>query len=153
MKTKSPKLNTSTQVQELKEKLARSLADYANLEKRIEAQRQMYVTLATVNIISKMIDVLDDLYLANSHLQEAGLKITIDKFVNTLASEGLSEIKTNTEFNPETMECIATVPGVENQIVSVEKRGYSLNGQVIRPTQVIVGKSIEVTGSDAKQSN
>lgn len=153
MKSKSPKLNISTQVQELKEKLVRSLADYANLEKRIEAQRQMFVTMATVSIVSKMIEVLDDLYLTYGHLQDAGLKIAIDKFVNTLASEGLAEIKTNTEFNPETMECIATVPGIDNQIVSVEKRGYSLNGQVIRPTQVIVGKSIEVTGSDANQSN
>lgn len=153
MKNKSPKLNTSTEVQELKEKLVRSLADYANLEKRIEAQRQMFVTMATVSIVSKMIEVLDDLYLTYGHLKDAGLKITIDKFVNTLASEGLAEIKTNPEFNPETMECIATVPGEENKVVSVEKRGYSLNGQVIRPTQVIVSKSIEVTSSEKKQTN
>lgn len=145
MKNKSPKLNTSNEVQELKEKLARSLADYANLEKRIEAQRQMYVTMATVSIVTKMIAVLDDLYLTYGHLQDAGLKITIDKFVSTLSSEGLSEIKTDTEFNPETMECIATAPGEDNQIISVEKRGYSLNGQVIRPSQVIVGKKDLIT--------
>jgi molecular chaperone GrpE len=145
MKNKSPKISPSTEVQELKEKLVRSLADYANLEKRIEAQRQMYVTLATVNIVSKMIDVLDDLYLTNKHLQDTGLKITIDKFTNILSSEGLAEIKTDTEFNPETMECIATAPGEDNQIISVEKRGYTLNGQVIRPSQVIVGKNDENT--------
>jgi molecular chaperone GrpE len=145
MKNKSPKLDTSTEVQELKEKLARSLADYANLEKRIEAQRQMYVTLATVSIVTKMINVLDDLYLTYGHLKDDGLKITIDKFVSILTSEGLTEIKTDTEFNPETMECIATAPGEDNQIISVEKRGYSLNGQVIRPSQVIVGKKDQLT--------
>lgn len=145
MKNKSPKLSPSSEVQELKEKLARSLADYANLERRIESQRQMYVTLATVNIVSRMIDVLDDLYLTNNHLQDAGLKITIDKFINILSSEGLSEVKTDTEFNPETMECIATAPGEDNQIISVEKRGYTLNGQVIRPAQVIVGKAEIIT--------
>lgn len=124
----------------LKDKLARSLADYANLEKRIDSQRQLYVTLATVNIINKMVDVLDDLYLVHSHLPDAGLKMTIDKFCSVLNSEGLTEVKTDAQFNPETMECIATAPGEDNQIISVQKRGYLLNGQLIRPAQVIVGK-------------
>jgi molecular chaperone GrpE len=145
MKKSSPKPNQSTEVSALKEKLARSLADYANLEKRIEAQRQMYVTLATVGIINKMVDVLDDLHLTYSHLQDAGLKITIDKFINVLTSEGLSEVKTEGEFNPETMECIATAPGEDNQIITVQKKGYSLNGQLIRPAQVVVGKKSETT--------
>ncbi len=153
MKNKSPKLNTSSEVQELKEKLSRSLADYSNLEKRIESQRQMYVTLATVSIINKMIDVLDDLYLTYAHIEDAGLKITIDKFLSVLTSEGLSEVKTDVEFNPETMECIATAPGDENCIVSVQKRGYYLNGQIIRPAQVIVGKSPDETTADTKETS
>lgn len=145
MKKSSPKPNPSAEVASLKEKLARSLADYANLEKRIEAQRQMYVTLATVGIINKMVDVLDDLYLTYNHLQDEGLKITIDKFKNVLNSEGLAEVSTVGEFNPETMECIATAPGEDNAIITVQKKGYSLNGQLIRPAQVIVGKKAEVS--------
>ena len=133
-----------SEVQELKEKLARSLADYSNLEKRVEAQRQMFVTLATVSIINKMVDILDDLYLTYSHLSDAGLKMTIDKFVNVLSSEGLAEVKTDTPFNPETMECVSTVDGDENKVISVHKKGYTLNGQVIRPAQVIVGKTAEI---------
>lgn len=141
MKTKTTKPIVTSEVAELKEKLARSLADYVNLEKRIEAQRQMYVTMATVNIVSKMVEVLDDLYLAQDHLQDDGLKMTLAKFYTVLKGEGLAEISTEGEFNPESMECIATSDGVDNQIISVQKKGYALNGQVIRPAQVIVGKS------------
>lgn len=130
-----------SEVSELKDKLARSLADYSNLEKRIESQRQLFVTLATTAIISKMIAVLDDLYLAQSHLNDPGLKMAIDKFVLTLKSEGLEEIVTeNQPFSPETMECIDTTDGDENQVTLVKKKGYKLNGILIRPAQVIVGK-------------
>ncbi|MFZ2153580.1 MAG: nucleotide exchange factor GrpE [Microgenomates group bacterium] len=143
MKTKSSKTPlVNSEVKDLRDQLARSLADYSNLEKRIEAQRQMFVTLATMSIINKMVDVLDDLYLTNSHLNDDGLQMTINKFINVLSSEGLAEIATNVPFNPETMECVSTVDGEDNVIISVHKKGYTLNGQVIRPAQVIVGKKI-----------
>lgn len=137
----------------MQDRLARSLADYSNLEKRIENQRQLFVTLATVSIVSKMIDVLDDLYLTQNHLQDQGLQLTIDKFVNILLTEGLEEIKSeNSTFDPSLMECIDIGEGEANKVISVKKKGYTLNGQVIRPAQVIVGKSQDVIASEAKQS-
>ncbi|MFA6519152.1 MAG: nucleotide exchange factor GrpE [Candidatus Shapirobacteria bacterium] len=133
--------NLKLQNQELTEKLKRSLADYANLEKRIESQRQLFVTLTATAIISKMIDILDDLYLAFDHLKDPGLKIAIDKFATVLVSEGLTEIKAiNEPFNAENMECIATASGPENEVIKVNKRGYLLNGHCLRPAQVVVGK-------------
>lgn len=154
MKTKKPltpsnnspnSADLQLRLAEMQDRLARSLADYSNLEKRIENQRQLFVTLATVSIISKMIDVLDDLYLTQNHLQDQGLQMTIDKFVNVLKSEGLEEIKADgIIFDPSHMECLDTVEGKENMVISVKKRGYTLNGQVIRPAQVIVGKSPEL---------
>ncbi len=142
-KKSTPSVNLQPQLAQLQEKLDRSLADYANLEKRIDSQRQMFVTLATVSIISKMIDVLDDLQLAQDNLQDQGLKITIDKFINVLKSEGLEEIKVeNLDFDPNTMECVDVVDGDENKVISVRKRGYTLNSQVIRPAQVVVGKKL-----------
>lgn len=131
---------------ELEDRLKRSLADYANLEKRIESQRQLFVTLATTAIITKMIEILDDFYLSFDHLKDQGLKIAIDKFVNVLKSEGVEEIDAlNKEFNPETMDCIEVVKGKDNQVISVKKIGYKLNGHIIRPAQVAVGKSEPIT--------
>ena len=129
---------------DLEDRLKRSLADYANLEKRIESQRQLFVTLATTAIIIKMIEILDDLHLSFNHLQDQGLKMAIDKFVNVLKSEGVEEIEAlDQSFNPESMDCIEVVEGKENQVISVKKAGYKLNGHVIRPAQVAVGKSID----------
>lgn len=127
---------------DLQDKLTRSLADYINLEKRIESQRQLIITLGTISIISKMVDVLDDLTLTQSHLQDQGLQITLDKFRSVLKSEGLSEINpVGLEFDPNSMECIHAEKGEENKVLSVSKVGYSLNSQVIRPAQVVVGKN------------
>lgn len=135
---------TEARISSLQDKLNRSLADYANLEKRIESQRELFATLAATSILSKMIDVLDDFYLAQKHLNDQGLQMAIDKFSATLKSEGLEEIDTdNQQFNPEIMDCVAVVPGKQDSIVSVQKKGYRLNGQTIRPAQVIVGKENE----------
>jgi molecular chaperone GrpE len=131
---------------ELEDRLKRSLADYANLEKRIESQRQLFITLATTAIVVKMIEILDDLYLSLDHLKDPGLKMAIDKFVGVLKSEGVEEIEAlGQEFNPEIMDCIEVVKGKENQVISVKKIGYKLNGHIIRPAQVTVGKSDQIT--------
>ncbi len=129
-------------IKTLEEKLARSLADYSNLEKRIDSQRQLFVTLATTSIISKMVEVLDNFYLAQNHLKDQGLQMAIDKFNSVLKTEGLEEINPiNLEFDPQSMECIEVVDGRDNFVVEVKKLGYKLNGHVIRPAQVSVGKT------------
>lgn len=133
------------EVVSLNDRLSRSMADYANLEKRIESQRQLFVTLATTAIIIKMVEVLDDLYLTYQHLHDSGLKIVIDKFVSVLQSEGVEEIIANgQEFDPATMECMETTKGKVNHVTSVKKKGYKLNGHVIRPSQVVVGKPDQI---------
>ena len=129
----------------LEDRLKRSLADYANLEKRIESQRQFFVTLATTAIIIKMIEILDDLYLSYNHLKDEGLKMAIDKFVGVLKSEGVEEIITdNQKFDPAIMDCVEAIDGLSDQVISTRKIGYKLNGHVIRPAQVAVGKSDQI---------
>lgn len=143
-KTKSKINHTTDKINELEEKLKRSLADYANLEKRIESQRQLFVTLTTTAIVIKMIEVLDDLYLVYKHLKDPGLKMALDKFINVLKSEGVEEIEAlNKKFDPQTMDCVEAVSGPENQVVSIRKPGYKLNGHIIRPSQVTVGQSTD----------
>ena len=140
--TSSKNAEMLEKISSLEERLARSLADYSNLERRIESQRQLFVTLATTSIISKMVDVLDNFNLAQNHLNDPGLKMAIDKFNSVLKTEGLEEINPiNLEFDPQSMECIEVVDGPENFVVEVKKLGYQLNGHVIRPAQVSVGKT------------
>ena len=129
---------------DLQDKLTRSIADYINLEKRIESQRQLITAMATISIVGKMVDVLDDLNLAQSHLKDTGLQMTVDKLKQVLKSEGLTEINPeDKEFDPSTMECTQVADGKDGFVVSVNKVGYSINDQVIRPAQVVVGKKTE----------
>jgi molecular chaperone GrpE len=126
---------------EMEENWKRSLADYSNLEKRIESQKQLIASLASAAIVNKLIDVLDELYLAQNHLQDQGLQIAIDHFVNVLKSEGLEEITAlNQQFDPQTMEAVDVAPGKEDQVLSVQRKGYLLNGQCLRPARVVVGR-------------
>lgn len=126
---------------QLAENLSRSLADYSNLERRIESQRQLFVTLATTSIITKMVDVLDDLRLVQNHVKDQGLQMTFDKFLNVLKGEGLTEIDAvGKDFDPQFMDCIEVVDGPQDKVIEVKKTGYLLNNHVIRPSQVSVGR-------------
>ena len=119
------------------------MADYANLEKRIDSQRQLIATLTVAAIVNQLIGVLDDLHLATEHLKDQGLKMAVDKFTSTLKAQGVEEVVTlNQEFDPNSMECVEVAEGPVNQVITVRKKGYKLNGQVIRPAQVVVGKTI-----------
>lgn len=129
------------QINELRDKLARSLADYSNLEKRIDGQRQLIATLASATIVTKIVEILDDFYLAQKHLQDQGLQIAIDKLLAVLQSEGLSEVEAlNQTFDPTTMDCVEVALGKQDQVVEVKKRGYLLNNHCLRPAKVVVGK-------------
>lgn len=139
---KAKKLSLEVQkISELEDKLARTLADYSNLEKRIESQRQFFATLASASIMTKIIDALDDLNLAADHLKDPGLSMALDKLKNVLKTEGLEEIDAQgKEFDPKTMDCVNVAQGTQDLVISVSKKGYILNGECLRPAQVTVGK-------------
>lgn len=152
-KTDEKIVELENKISELQDKLTRSLADYSNLEKRIESQRQLFVTLTTTAIVNKMIEVLDDFYLIQNHLKDQGLQIAIDKFVNILKLEGLEEIDVlDKEFDPANMDCVEVAEGKQNFVLSVKKKGYLLNGHCIRPAQVVVGNSVIPSESEESKS-
>ncbi len=126
---------------QLSEKLNRSLADYQNFEKRVEVQRQVFITLALSSIFDKILASLDDLHLVDKHLNDKGLKMAVTKFEDVLKSEGLEEIVAlGQTFDPQTMDCVDTTNKVKKDLISeVKKKGYKFNGQVIRPAHVVVG--------------
>jgi len=136
-------LNLENQVKELENKLTRSLADYANLQKRQQEQHQFFATLAITAFISQILSVLDDLYLAQKNLSDPGLEMAINNFESILKNQGLEEINPlNQKFNPEKMDCIQVIEGQTDKVIEVKKRGYLLNGQCLRPAQVAVGKKL-----------
>ena len=126
----------------LENQLKRALADYQNLEKRIAEEKSSWIKLANKNLLLKLLPGLDNLILAEKHTQDEGVKISIKHFIDSLEQEGVRKIETaEKDFDPNLMEAVGTVEGEENKIVEEVRAGYMLFDQVLRPAQVIVGKS------------
>lgn len=128
------------EMQDLENKWKRALADYQNLEKRVESQQGMYIKMANVGLIDKLLPVLDDLERASEHVKDDGLKMIVKQFHQVLESESVVKIETTeSEFDPEYMDCVEMVEGQTNKVVEEVLSGYVLGETVIRPAKVKVG--------------
>lgn len=122
----------------LKERLARALADYSNLEKRFERDSSSIIKFANSNLLGKLLEVRDHLGMAAS-AGDTSLKMILATFDKLLLDEGVTEVKVDGMFDPNTMECHETVPGDKDKVITVQSRGYLLHGKLLRPARVIVG--------------
>ena len=129
----------------LRNQLARALADYDNLRKRVEREKEGFEKLASLRLTLKLLPVLDALKQAQNHLKDQGVAITIGQFEDALKQEGIEGInaKAGDEFNPELHEVIEVVPGKSDNIISeVSLPGYRfIDGLLIRYAKVKVAKS------------
>jgi molecular chaperone GrpE len=142
------KVDKSTErIRELEHQLKRALADYDNLQKRIEADKDQIINFSKIIILTKFLVVLDTFEKAEKECKEAkpalreGIELTLDQFKKVLASEGVEEIKTDDEFDPRFHEAVDIVKGeTNNKIVEVTEKGYRLGERIIRPAKVRVSK-------------
>ncbi|MBI2334785.1 nucleotide exchange factor GrpE [Candidatus Daviesbacteria bacterium] len=142
-------------VSELENQLKRAVADYQNLEKRVQEGRSELTNFMGAELIKRLLPVLDHLEKvvdgSRSILSEQseskdwfrGVEMAIKEFKQVLESEGLEEIPADGEFNPALHEAVDTRDGQNNMILEIVKKGYNLNGKVIRPAQVVVGRKSE----------
>lgn len=141
---KQEKEQESEKVKVLQAQLARALADYDNLGKRVERERLELVQYAGTRIVKNLLPILDMLEQAQKHVADPGLTITLQQFREVLKLEGYEEIKTKVgdEFDENLHEVIEVVPGEsENTVSEVIQSGWTRSdGFVIRPVKVKVFK-------------
>jgi molecular chaperone GrpE len=132
------------EISQLKSQLARALADYDNLRKRVEREKETFEKIANLNLVIKLLPVLETLRRAQSHLKDEGLGITIKEFEDSLGQEGIEEIKVSKgdPFNPLLHEAIeVTGEGEKGKVSEVLAPGWRFSqGPVIRHAQVKVSK-------------
>ena len=153
-KTKKPAIDKFTQeieslkqqIEEFKNKYLRALADYQNLEKRVDDERFELMKMANKNLLIKILPFLDNLEKAEIFIKDEGLKISKEHFLQILKEVGLEEINLlNKDFDPNLAEAIDIVPGIEdNKVVEVLRKGYMYEGKIIRVVQVKVSKIINL---------
>jgi len=130
----------------IKNQLARALADYDNLRKRIEREKEDLENLASLKLILRLLPILDNLRAAQNHLKDAGLAITIGELENILKDEEIEEIKPNKgdAFDHNLHEVIEVVENSqeENKIEEMMLSGWKFrDGIVIRHAKVKATKS------------
>ena len=150
MKTKKVTSQTSVNNEELenmKNQLARAMADYANLVKRTEEDRGAMYKMASISFMTKILPILDNLKQAQNHVNDSGIAIIIGQLETLAKEEGFEEIKIQTGdmFNEETCEVsevLETTSEKDNNIISeVVMSGWKYNdGTVVRHARVKVFK-------------
>ena len=144
-KTDSKNLETlNKEIEEWKNKYLRALADYQNLEKRIQSERVNEIRFATKSLVVKLLPVIDVLEKAQEVLNDQGLTLALKQFSDVLRSEQVEKIEVlGKKFDPYLMECVEAVEcdsQKENIVLEEITTGYLMHGKVIRIAQVKVGK-------------
>jgi molecular chaperone GrpE len=136
------------------ERVRRLQADMENLQKITKRQVDTVTKQASERLILRLLPSLDALREAekvansgNSLPTEeiaVGLKMLDQQISEALGSEGLEEIATvGQTLDPGRHEVVSYVESddkPENTIIEEIRKGYTLNGKVIRPSLVVVSR-------------
>lgn len=134
------------------EKMLRLQADYENRRKRQERQNAEFVKFANEGLIAGLLNVMDDFERAIDSSRNSGDINVLIKGVEmikkhlegTLEDFGLKKIDPSGQpFDPEKQEAVAHIENdrlAENTVIEVLRKGYELNGKVLRPAVVKVSK-------------
>ena len=140
------------------DQLLRQTAEFQNFRKRSEARIAEARKAGKEDVLLHIISLADALIHAGVSSRNAtdvdsmkkGLLMVLQQFEKFLAEQGLVPIKAKGEkLDPSQHEAIARVPSAEldeGTIVDEIQRGYTLNGQIVRPARVSVAiKESEIT--------
>ena len=128
----------------------RAAADYANLKRRSEADRERDLDRAREALLTRVVELADDFDLALEHLPPEARDnpwlegiVAIDRKLRALLErEGVTPIEAlGRTFDPNEHEALSHVSGSgapEGEIVLEIRRGYRLRDRVLRPALVAV---------------
>lgn len=125
-------------------------ADFENYKKRVDKELADTKSFVVEKLITNLLDIIDEYELAlrvgkekgNIESLAGGIEMTLKKFLDILAKEGLLRIETNgKKFDPNLHEAVEIVPTKDKEegtIIAEIRAGYMLKGKVLRPSMVKV---------------
>lgn len=141
------------EIAELKDKMLRQAADFANFRKHSIATQTDLILNGGKKVIESLLPILDDMDRAQQHMTQSedvaalreGLELVHQKFLRVLEQQGLKKMDTNDAvFDTDFHEAIALIPveeeGKKNHIIDCVQTGYLLNDKVLRFAKVAVGQ-------------
>ena len=148
---------------ELKNIAARAQADLVNYRNRMKNELLEIEQRTTKNFVLKILSVIDDIDLAIENSSEAsknvlseGLISIRSKFENILKLKNINVIEENNIFDPYIHEALLktdTKDMEDGSILRILRKGYVMNNEVIRPTQVEIAENLTNKNYDKENEN
>ncbi len=139
----------------LYDRLLRKQAEFENYKKRIDREKSEFVQFASADLMKELLNALDsfELALKNAAKQSGGqnmlrgFELIYKQIEDTLARFGLKPIESKgKKFDPHFHQAVstqATDEVEENTIMDEMRKGYLLNGRLLRPAMVSVAAKKE----------
>lgn len=139
-------------VAELNDKFLRQAAEFENFKRRNAKERIELIQTAGRDVISDLLDVLDDSDRAQKQMENTndleqikeGISLVFSKLRNSLSAKGLKTMDAKgKDFDPDLHEAIAEIKAGEEmkgKVIDEVQKGYYLNDKIIRYAKVVVGK-------------
>ena len=148
---KDPLEEANRQIEELKDKYLRSVAEFDNYKKRTLKEKTELILNGGAKTVAAILPVLDDFERAIADKSDdpkaikEGIQNIFNKFVKSLESLGVKQIETkDKDFDTDYHEAVAMVPGMgddkKGKVVDCLQTGYTMNDKVIRHAKVAVGQ-------------
>jgi len=129
-----------TKCEELENKYKRALADYVNLQRRSEEEKDRFIKFANEVLIKQILEILDDLEQSQKHIADTGLDKVVEKFKKFLVNQGVEEVESEgKDFDPTLHEAIESIEGEEGKVLKVHRKGYKFFSKPLRTAIVAVG--------------
>lgn len=140
-------------IEEQKDKYLRLSAEFDNYRKRTMKEKAELILNGGEKSLSSILPVVDDFERAIKTMETAtdvqavkeGVKLIYNKFMATLAQNGVKVIETKDQpLNTDYHEAIAVIPAPseaqKGKILDCVQTGYTLNDKVLRHAKVVVGE-------------
>ena len=140
----------------------RERADYQNLKKRTEQDKQESLKWSNAELIRSILPAIDDMERAftmvDPQFQDStwveGFRIIQRQLQDALRAHGCTEIDcVGQPFDPNLHEAVTYEDGEEGTVISEHRKGYMMKDKVLRASQVAVGKGNqeqEAASADSK---
>ena len=144
---KKKKDKSEQQIEELTDRLKRSMAEFDNYRKRTEKEKSSMYIIGAREIIEKMLPVVDNFERGLAQAAEGdafadGMKMIYKQLMSTLEGLGVEPIEAvGKEFNPDFHNAVMHVEDEEagdNMVVEELQKGYTYKGFVVRHSMVKV---------------
>ena len=151
--TQTEEENLVKQLEELKDKYLRTVAEFENFKRRTLKEKTELILNGGEKTITAILPIIDDMERAieNAHKQacvdvvEEGWELIYKKLLSTLEGMGVKKMEVDgKDFDVDFHEAVAMVPGMgddkKGKIIDCVQTGYTLNDKVIRHAKVAVGQ-------------